>query len=121
MSRPDRAYRPRELLLEPRAVCILAYTKQTTASGSLSLFVNLVNKADDELQSKIVRILFDLFMVHDIPQLVAGVMTVSETPTNLSRAEELIERWRMSGSLSSSCSVSLQPMFKLSRRKVRPN
>ncbi|KAI9633507.1 nuclear condensing complex subunits, C-term domain-containing protein [Dioszegia hungarica] len=48
----------------------------TTASGSLSLFVNLVNKADDELQSKIVRILFDLFMVHDIPQLVAGVMTV---------------------------------------------
>lgn len=47
------------------------------ASNSFSLFASTVTQADDELRPKIVRILFDLFMVHDIPSLVKGEKSVS--------------------------------------------
>ena len=46
------------------------------ASNSFGLFVQQVSAADDELQVKVVQILYDLLMVHDIETLVAGTLPV---------------------------------------------
>jgi hypothetical protein len=49
---------------------------QKMASNSFALFVQQISHADDELQVKVVQIVYDLLMVHDIETLVAGVMPV---------------------------------------------
>ena len=55
------------------------------ASNSFGLFVQQVSAADDELQVKVVKILYDLLMVHDIETLVAGTLPVSCTSSYLLR------------------------------------
>lgn len=47
------------------------------ASNSFGLFVQQVSAADDELRVKVVQILYDLLMVHDIETLVSGTLPVS--------------------------------------------
>ncbi|KLT44848.1 hypothetical protein CC85DRAFT_295396 [Cutaneotrichosporon oleaginosum] len=44
------------------------------ASQSFGLFIQQLTAADDELKVKVVQIIFDLFMVHDIPTLLAGII-----------------------------------------------
>lgn len=46
------------------------------ASNSFGLFVQQVSQADDELRVKVVQILYDLLMVHDIETLVSGTLPV---------------------------------------------
>ena len=50
------------------------------ASNSFGLFVQQVSAADDELQVKVVKILFDLLTLHDIETLVAGTLPVCQRP-----------------------------------------
>ncbi|OCF43623.1 condensin complex subunit 3 [Kwoniella heveanensis CBS 569] len=44
------------------------------AANSLGLFIQQLSAADDELKVKVCQILFDLFMVHDINELVSKTM-----------------------------------------------
>jgi condensin complex subunit 3 len=44
------------------------------ASQSFGLFIQQLTAADDELKVKVVQVIFDLFMVHDIPTLLAGII-----------------------------------------------
>lgn len=44
------------------------------ASQSFGLFIQQLTAADDELKVKVVQVIFDLFMVHDIPTLLAGIL-----------------------------------------------
>lgn len=53
------------------------------ASNSFGLFVQQVSAADDELRIRVVQILYDLLVVHDIETLVAGTLPVRIAPNSL--------------------------------------
>ncbi len=47
----------------------VSHVKQQLASQSLRLFIDQVDKADDNLRVKVAQIVFDLLMVHDVEKL----------------------------------------------------
>jgi condensin complex subunit 3 len=46
------------------------------AVNSFGLFIQQLTAADDELKVKVVQVIFDLLMVHDVEKVVAGIMSV---------------------------------------------
>jgi condensin complex subunit 3 len=46
------------------------------AANSFGLFVQQISAADDELKVTVIRIIYDLLMVHDIETLVSGTLPV---------------------------------------------
>lgn len=51
------------------------------AKNSIGLFMQQIGQAEGELQVKVAKIVFDLFMVHDPFNLLTGVMPVRLDPT----------------------------------------
>lgn len=47
------------------------------AKNSIGLFMQQIGQAEGDLQVKVAKIVFDLFMVHDPFNLLTGIMPVS--------------------------------------------
>jgi hypothetical protein len=61
---------------------------QKMAANSFGLFVQQISAADDELKVTVIRIIYDLLMVHDIETLVSGTLPVCPSQSCKTQREE---------------------------------